>query len=180
MSPREALVTETREWLVRAQADLDACAALIAAGLASEALFHAQQSAEKAVKALLTWNQVAFKKTNVLDELKQACLPWPAMPRSTWPASKALAVRLALPLPGRSLHARKRGEKPQYGKAPLPPPPFFFFFFFCFIRTVFRTEYLLVKFTYCCLHERLHAVDHSFCFSDISKFMGRSSLWLLR
>jgi hypothetical protein len=38
MSPHEALVSETREWLERARADLDACDALIAAGLAGEAL----------------------------------------------------------------------------------------------------------------------------------------------
>jgi HEPN domain-containing protein len=75
MSPHETLVTETREWLERARADLDACAALIAAGLAAEALFHAQQCAEKAMKALLTWHQVSFKKTHDLDELKQVCLP---------------------------------------------------------------------------------------------------------
>lgn len=75
MSPRETLVTETREWLEHARADLDACAALIAAGLAGEALFHAQQCAEKAMKALLTWHQVSFKKTHDLDELKHACLP---------------------------------------------------------------------------------------------------------
>jgi len=75
MSPREALVTETREWLERAQADLSACVVLISAGLAPEALFHAQQCAEKAMKAILTWHQVSFKKTHDLDELKHACLP---------------------------------------------------------------------------------------------------------
>jgi HEPN domain-containing protein len=75
MNPHDALVTETREWLQHARADSDACAALIAAGLAAEALFHAQQCAEKAMKALLTWNQVSFKKTHDLDELKQVCLP---------------------------------------------------------------------------------------------------------
>ena len=75
MSPHETLVTETREWLEHARADLDACAALIAAGLPAEALFHAQQCAEKAMKALLTWHQVSFKKTHDLDELKQQCLP---------------------------------------------------------------------------------------------------------
>jgi hypothetical protein len=47
MSPREAVVTETNQWLARARSDLDACGVLIAAGLPSEALFHAQQSAEK-------------------------------------------------------------------------------------------------------------------------------------
>jgi len=75
MSPRETLVAETREWLDRARADLHACAALIAAGLPAEALFHAQQCAEKAMKALLTWRQIPFQKTHDLDELKQSCLP---------------------------------------------------------------------------------------------------------
>jgi HEPN domain-containing protein len=76
MSPREILVAETREWLDRARQDLRACVALIAAGLPAEALFHAQQCAEKAMKAVLTWHQVSFKKTHDLDELKQACLPY--------------------------------------------------------------------------------------------------------
>ena len=75
MSPHETLVHETREWLERARADLAACAALIAAGLPAEALFHAQQCAEKAIKAFLTWHQISFKKTHDLDELKQLCLP---------------------------------------------------------------------------------------------------------
>jgi HEPN domain-containing protein len=75
MSPKETLVKETREWLERARADLDACAALISAGLPAEALFHAQQCAEKAIKAVLTWHQVSFRKTHDLDELKQVCLP---------------------------------------------------------------------------------------------------------
>jgi HEPN domain-containing protein len=75
MSPHETLVAETQEWLGRARADLAACDALIAAGLAAEALFHAQQCAEKTMKALLTWHQAPFKKTHDLDELKQSCLP---------------------------------------------------------------------------------------------------------
>jgi HEPN domain-containing protein len=75
MSPHEALVTETREWLARARADLESRTALIAAALPAEALFHAQQCAEKAMKALLTWRQVSFRKTHDLDELKQACVP---------------------------------------------------------------------------------------------------------
>ena len=76
MSPHDALAKEIREWLLRARGDLSACSALIAADLPSEALFHAQQCAEKAIKALLTWNQVTFKKTHDLDELKQACFPF--------------------------------------------------------------------------------------------------------
>ncbi len=75
MSPREPLVSETRQWLERAQADSHACTVLIAAGLAAEALFHAQQCAEKAMKAVLTWHQIPFRKTHDLDELRQVCLP---------------------------------------------------------------------------------------------------------
>jgi HEPN domain-containing protein len=75
MSPRETLVAETREWLERSRADLQACDVLIDAGLPAEALFHAQQCAEKVMKALLTSRQVSFKKTHDLDELKQSCLP---------------------------------------------------------------------------------------------------------
>ena len=75
MSPREALVSETRQWLQRAQADSHACAVLIPAGLAAEALFHAQQCAEKAIKAVLTWHQIPYRKTHDLDELRQVCLP---------------------------------------------------------------------------------------------------------
>ena len=75
MNPHEILVTGTREWLDRARADLNACDVLIAAGLLAEALFHSQQCAEKAMKAVLTWHQVPFKKTHDLDELKQVCVP---------------------------------------------------------------------------------------------------------
>ena len=88
MSPHETLVHETREWLERARSDLAACDALIAAGLPAEALFHAQQCAEKAIKAFLTWHQISFKKTHDLDELKQVCLPSPEMPARTWPVSR--------------------------------------------------------------------------------------------
>jgi HEPN domain-containing protein len=69
------LAAETREWLDRARADLRACEVLIQAGLHAEALFHAQQCVEKAMKAVLTWHQIPFKKTHDLDDLRQACLP---------------------------------------------------------------------------------------------------------
>jgi HEPN domain-containing protein len=80
MSPREFLISETREWIGRAEADRAACRALIDAGLPAEALFHAQQCAEKALKALLTWRQIPFTKTHELDVLKELCLPAIATP----------------------------------------------------------------------------------------------------
>jgi HEPN domain-containing protein len=55
MSPHETLVAETREWLGRARADLAACDALIAAGLAAEALIHAQQCTRFLLRRRMTW-----------------------------------------------------------------------------------------------------------------------------
>jgi len=103
MNPRETLVAETQEWLGRARGDLAACDALIAAGLAAEALFHAQQCAEKAMNALLTWHQAPFKKTHDLDELKQSCLPLATG------AADQLATNMAFPLPRRPVFSRTSG-----------------------------------------------------------------------
>jgi HEPN domain-containing protein len=65
---------------------LAACAALIAAELPAEALFHAQQCAEKAMKAVLTWRQVPFGKTHDLDEPNRRAYRWPETPPLIWPA----------------------------------------------------------------------------------------------
>ena len=51
-----------------ARVDLDAEPPLI-----EDALFHCQQAAEKAMKAFLTANGVAFRKTHDLDELASVC-----------------------------------------------------------------------------------------------------------
>jgi HEPN domain-containing protein len=37
-------------------------------------MFHAQQAAEKSMKALLAWNDVPFRKTHSLEELGQQCV----------------------------------------------------------------------------------------------------------
>ena len=74
MLPRNDLRLEVHEWLDRARADLAACVALIEAELPAEALFHAQQCAEKVMKAGLVSRQVAFGKTHDLDELKERCV----------------------------------------------------------------------------------------------------------
>jgi HEPN domain-containing protein len=80
MSPHEYLISETREWLDRAHSDLRACAGLIKIELPAEALFHAQQSAEKALKAFLVWHQTPFTKTHDLDGLRKLCLPFVTKP----------------------------------------------------------------------------------------------------
>ncbi len=71
MTPNEWLLDETRKWVQRAQSDLRA-AEICATELPATALFHCQQAAEKYLKAYLTWNQKAFRKTHELQELAAA------------------------------------------------------------------------------------------------------------
>ncbi|MGD1071108.1 MAG: HEPN domain-containing protein [Bryobacteraceae bacterium] len=73
MTPEEWLLDETRGWVRRAEDDLRAAAALIAAELPAEALYHCQQSAEKYIKAFLTRHQKPFRKTHDLRELAVGC-----------------------------------------------------------------------------------------------------------
>jgi HEPN domain-containing protein len=65
MNATEELV---REWLKKAENDLKSAQVLLAAeeGLLDTACFHAQQVAEKSLKALLTARGVEFPKTHVL------------------------------------------------------------------------------------------------------------------
>jgi HEPN domain-containing protein len=72
MTPNEWLLDETRRLVQRAQSDLRA-AEMCATELPATALFHCQQAAEKFLKACLTWNQKALRKTHELDELAAAC-----------------------------------------------------------------------------------------------------------
>lgn len=67
---------EARGWLVKASQDLRACVRLLDTEppLVGLALFHAQQVAEKALKAFLSWHDVPFRKTHDLSELCQRCI----------------------------------------------------------------------------------------------------------
>ncbi|MGH2763770.1 MAG: HEPN domain-containing protein [Thermoleophilaceae bacterium] len=71
---RERLA-DTRDWLVKAARDLRAAEVLMAGSepLADTAAFHAQQAAEKSLKAFLHWHDVPFRKTHELEELGRAC-----------------------------------------------------------------------------------------------------------
>ncbi len=71
-----ALVAETRDWLAKASEDLEAAERLLAGSppLLSPAAFHAQQAAEKAQKAFLTWHKRSFTKTHDLGVLGQDCI----------------------------------------------------------------------------------------------------------
>lgn len=69
-------VAAVRAWLERAAGDLRAGAHLLVADppLVGDALFHAQQAAEKAMKAFLTWHDVPFRKTHDLGEIGHQCV----------------------------------------------------------------------------------------------------------
>jgi HEPN domain-containing protein len=65
---------DTRRWLEIARADLASAEWLLQAKLPflDEALFHCQQAAEKALKAVLTYHRQPFRRTHELQELGDA------------------------------------------------------------------------------------------------------------
>lgn len=69
--PEEIRVALTRQWLAKANEDLEAARFLLAreTPLLAPAGFHAQQSTEKYLKAFLTYHQVEFPKTHSIAEL---------------------------------------------------------------------------------------------------------------
>jgi HEPN domain-containing protein len=76
MQPEDARLQDVRAWLSKAELDLKAGAHEMAApaeGLWGDVMFHAQQAAEKAMKAFLAWHDVPFRKTHNLEELGQQC-----------------------------------------------------------------------------------------------------------
>ena len=64
----------------KAELDLKAAAhEMTAEGLWADVMFHAQQAAEKSMKAFLAWHDVPFRKTHNLEELGQQCVSVDAM-----------------------------------------------------------------------------------------------------
>ena len=77
MGPEDARLHDARAWLSKAELDLRAAAHEISApeeGLWGDVMFHSQQAAEKAMKALLAWHDVPFRKTHNLEELGRECI----------------------------------------------------------------------------------------------------------
>ena len=70
-----ALVAEVRSWLSKGGKDLAAAEYELQADppFADDIVFHAQQAAEKSLKAFLSWHRVPFRKTHNLIELGEAC-----------------------------------------------------------------------------------------------------------
>ena len=68
-------LADSKAWLAKAQADLGAGAHELTAlpPFTADAVFHAQQAAEKAMKAFLAWHDVPFRKTHDLAEIGHQC-----------------------------------------------------------------------------------------------------------
>jgi uncharacterized protein len=67
---------DVAEWMDKAHRDLRTVEALLALSPpeVGNALYHCQHAAEKAMKALLYWQDVPFRKTHELDKLGKDCV----------------------------------------------------------------------------------------------------------
>jgi len=75
MAPDRERLAEAKAWLDKARGDLRAAehAGTAQPPITSDVVFHAQQLAEKALKAFLTWHDRPFRKTHNLVELGEQC-----------------------------------------------------------------------------------------------------------
>jgi HEPN domain-containing protein len=63
-----------RGWIIKAENDIINLTLMMESGIALDtACFHAQQAAEKYLKAFLCFNNVAFPKTHNIDRLLSLC-----------------------------------------------------------------------------------------------------------
>lgn len=76
MQPDDARVAETRNWIERAAEDRRAGEFGFTARppLLTDIVFHAQQLAEKSLKAFLVWHRQPFRRTHNLVEIGQQCV----------------------------------------------------------------------------------------------------------
>ncbi len=74
MTPDRPRLEDAERWLAIASSDLRAAEVLIGAASYSQALFHCQQAAEKALKGLLTAYGKPFRKTHDISDLSPDCL----------------------------------------------------------------------------------------------------------
>ncbi len=98
------LLAETRAWIGKAKQDLGTAELLLRAtpSFESQAAFHAQQAAEKSLKAFLVLNQRRFRKTHDLGELGQHCV-------DIDPTLESISSRVA-PVTGYSEQSRYPGD----------------------------------------------------------------------
>jgi HEPN domain-containing protein len=98
---------DTAEWMAKARNDLRAAGAMLALSPpdVGNALYHCQQAAEKAMKALLYWQDVPFHKTQTLQDL-----------------GKDSAMRDLIPASARSSRGRNRSANTCFCSAILAFP----------------------------------------------------------
>ena len=75
MTPNPELIAETKAWFSKAAHDIRMSELALGddPAMTDQAVYHAQQAAEKAMKGLLTWHEIIFRKTHNLVELGEAC-----------------------------------------------------------------------------------------------------------
>lgn len=68
-------IADTQAWMARAAADLGAGAHDVTAvpPFTADAVFHAQQAAEKALKGFLAWQDTPFGKTHDIAAIGRSC-----------------------------------------------------------------------------------------------------------
>jgi len=77
MPPDDARLEDARAWLAKAELDLRAADLELGtpeAGLWGDVAFHAQQAAEKSLKAFLALHDEPFRKTHSIEEIGRACV----------------------------------------------------------------------------------------------------------
>ena len=75
MPPDDVRLEDARAWLAKAELDLRAADLELgtpAAGLWGDVAFHAQQAAEKALKAFLALHDEPFGKTHSIEQIGRA------------------------------------------------------------------------------------------------------------
>jgi HEPN domain-containing protein len=100
--------SEAREWFVRAKRDLQAARSLLDAErpLADISVYHAQQAAEKALKAFLAFHHRPIRKTHDLLALLAECVALDPDFQQLQRAAQALGpygTRFRYPYPGMPL-----------------------------------------------------------------------------
>jgi len=104
-SDQESLRSSVREWVKIAEEDLRVVDITLAADppMLLVALFHAQQTGEKYLKAFLVWQGAHFPKTHDLKVLLELCLPFDEDLIALRPACfrlSELGVEPRYPMPG--------------------------------------------------------------------------------
>jgi HEPN domain-containing protein len=76
MPLEDAKWEDSAAWWLKARGDLAKARHALTANepFRDDAVYHCQQAIEKAMKSLLTWHDVPFRKTHSLEELGRQCV----------------------------------------------------------------------------------------------------------